>query len=42
MAWRKSAQLEQAMLERRHTQQRAPSAWGVPQCGQRHVGMAGW
>jgi hypothetical protein len=30
----------QAVEERWHTQQRAVSAWGVPQCGQRHIGMA--
>ena len=30
------------MLDRRQTQHLAVSAWGVPQCGQRHIGMAGW
>jgi hypothetical protein len=28
--------------ERWQTQQRAVSACGVPQCGQRHNGMARW
>ena len=26
----------------RQTQHLAVSAWGVPQCGQRHIGMRGW
>jgi hypothetical protein len=36
------AQVAQLVLERRQTQQRDASAWGVPQCGQRQTGMAGW
>ena len=39
---RKLRQEAQAVLERRQTQHRAVSAWGVPQCGQRHIGMPGW
>ena len=36
---RKCRQVPQAVEDRRQTQQRAVSAWGVPQCGQRHIGM---
>ena len=35
-------QVPQAVLDRRQTQHLAVSAWGVPQCGQRHIGMPGW
>jgi hypothetical protein len=41
-ARRKWRQAPQAVLDRWQTQQRAVSAWGVAQCGQRHIGMAGW
>src|SRR5438093_8595495 len=40
-ACRKWRQVAQLVLERRHTQQRAVSACGVPQCGQRHVAVTG-
>ena len=39
---RKWRQVPHEVLERRQTQQRAVSAWGVPQCGQRHIAMRGW
>jgi hypothetical protein len=39
---RKLRQVAQAVLDRRQTQHLAVSAWGVPQCGQRHIGMPGW
>ena len=39
-ARRKFRQVPQAVEERRQTQHRAVSAWGVPQCGHRHIGMA--
>ena len=32
--------MPQAVEDRRQTQHLAVSAWGVPQCGQRHIGMA--
>jgi hypothetical protein len=32
-------QVPQEVEDRRHTQHRAVSAWGVPQCGHRHIGM---
>jgi hypothetical protein len=38
---RKWLQTEQAVLERRQTQQRAASGWGVRQCGHRQFGMGG-
>jgi hypothetical protein len=39
---RKCRQVAQAVLERWQTQHLAVSAWGVPQCGQRHIGMSQW
>ena len=39
---RKWMQVAQLVLERRQTQQRAASGWGVRQCGQRQFGMGGW
>ena len=33
-------QVAQLVLDRLQTQHRAVSAWGVPQWGQRHIGMA--
>jgi hypothetical protein len=38
---RKWTQVAQLVLERRQTQHRAASGWGVRQCGQRQFGMRG-
>jgi hypothetical protein len=39
---RKCRQVEQVVEDRRQTQHRAVSAWGVPQWGHRHIGMDRW
>jgi hypothetical protein len=39
---RKFRHVAQLVEDLWQTQQRAVSAWGVPQCGQRHSGMGRW
>ena len=39
---RKCRQVKQLVEDRLQTQHREVSAWGVAQCGHRHIGMPGW